>query len=162
MRAGMLVATLAISIAAAASPAFAADATERLQRDLVQVKDGKFVYDDLSICHLNLPSGPSNKFQIRSRASAPAAGVISRDRFVALVTATEVVLSLGMAEGASGAQTASRALGALDCDPLDAPIGAVDIELTTTMTAEGMQVEVTSTATNKVTRSTRTWQEIYE
>lgn len=155
---------LAVSalILAASVPVFAAGAKDQLMPDLVQVEDGRFVYDDLSICQFNLPSGPSRKFQLRSQATAPSEGLLSRDRFVALIATTEYSLALAMSERAIGVQTFSRALGALDCDPLEEPIGTVDVEIKTTMTQDGMQVEVINTTTKEVTRSTRTWEEIYD
>jgi hypothetical protein len=129
---------------------------------MVRVEDGRFVYDDLSLCHLNLPTGPGRKFQIRSHAEAPSQGVVSRDHFIAMVVQIEQTLAFGMAERAMGLLTAAQAMNVLDCDPLKEPIGTVDLELTTTMTPEGMQVEVKGTATGEVSRSTRTWKEMFE
>lgn len=151
-----------LGIAAVLGFAQTAQGVERLLDDLVELEDRRFVYDSLAICHLNLASGPSNKFQIRSRAEAPSEGVLSRDNFVALVIQTEQILVLGMTQKAIGLGSPTQALNALKCEPLRAAIGTVDLELGITMTSEGIQIEVNATGTQKLSRWTRTWEEMYE
>jgi hypothetical protein len=139
-----------------AGPTRAQDGRQGLLRDLVKTEDGQFVYDDLAICRLELPGKQSPKFQVRSRATAPEKGLISRDRFVALVTTVENEIALAWAESGAVVRP-SVAMRALHCDPLEQPIGQVDIEITTTLTPEGIQFEYKDTAKNKVERSSNTW-----
>ncbi len=144
------------ALAASASPA-----DERRLRDLVRVADGKLLYDDLALCELRLPGATPPKFQIRSHAEAPSQGVVSRDSFVSLITQHEIIFGLGIAQVHPGI-SAMDAVRALHCTPLDAPIGTPDLELRLSLTAEGMQVEVTDTAAGKTTRSVHTWKELSE
>ena len=144
-----------------AHAACASSAEERRLRDLVRVADGKFLYDDLALCELRLPGSTPPKFQIRSHAEAPSQGVVSRDHFVSLITQHEIIFGLGIAQVHPGI-SAMDAVRALRCTPLDAPIGTPDLELELSMTAEGMQVEVTDTAAGKKTRSVHTWKELSE
>jgi hypothetical protein len=131
-----------------------------LLREVVQIENGQLLYDDLAICQLNLPGKQRPKFQVRTRATAPEKGLISRDRFVAFVTTFENEVALAWAE--SGAvMRPSTALRALNCDPLEEPIGQVDVELTMTMTAEGIQFEYKDTAKGTVNRSSSTWKDMY-
>ncbi len=58
--------------------------------------------------------------------------------------------------------TPSQALSALDCEMLDKPIGEVDLELTTIMTDEGLQVTVRDTATGQINRTSTTWADMVE
>ena len=149
---------LALAPAGAAEPQRGA---ERLLRDLVRVDAGKLVYEDVSLCTLAPPGGAASKFQVRSRAEAPAAGTISRDGFVALISRIETELSLSMADSIPGIKP-SQALAALECDQLAAPIGQVDLEIRTTVTAEGLQVEIEDTRNGKTNRYSNTWKDPYE
>ena len=115
------------------------------------MRDGSFVYEDVSLCTLTAPDGPSSRFQVRSRAVAPAHGTLSRDVFVALVSRIETELSLGMADAIPGLKP-SQALEALECDQLAEPRGAVDVEITTTITPEGLAVELLDRRSGRTSR----------
>ena len=149
---------VANGLALAAEPT--SGAPQRL-RDLVLVRSGKFVYDDVSLCTLAPPAGSPSRFQVRSHAEAPATGTISRDKFVALVSRIETEISLGMADSLPGIKP-SQALDALECDQLAAPIGAVDLEIDTTVTAEGLQVGVKNTRSGQTSRFSSTWKDLEE
>lgn len=144
----------------ASSPVLAEDGRRALLRDVVQIEDGQLVYDDLAICQLNLPGKQSPKFQVHSRATAPEKGLISRDRFVAWVTSFENEVALAWAESGAVLRP-SAALRALRCEPLEKPIGQVDVEVTMTMTDEGIQLEYKDTAKGTVVRSSNTWKELF-
>jgi hypothetical protein len=151
---------LALALAAAGA-AGTARADERLLRDLVRVEAGKLVYEDVSLCTLAPPAGAASKFQVRSRAEAPATGTISRDAFVALISRIETELSLSMADAIPGI-TPSQALDALECEQLAAPIGKVDLEIRTTVSAEGLAVEIEDTRVGKTRRYASTWKQLHE
>ena len=75
---------------------------------------------------------------------------------------TELENEVALAWAESGAvMRPSTALRALNCDPLEEPIGQVDVELTMTMTAEGIQFEYKDTAKGTVNRSSSTWKDMY-
>lgn len=131
-----------------ASVVEAEDGRAVLLRDLVRVEQGQLVYDDLGICQVEAPGTQGRKIQVRSRATAPEKGLISRDYFVALVTRLE-------------SDIVRPALGSLRCEPLEKPIGQVDVEVTMTMTAEGIQYEYKDTAKGTVNRSSNTWKDLF-
>jgi hypothetical protein len=155
-----------VTVVACAAAAFflpgsvrAEDGRAVMLRDLVQIQDGRLVYDDLAICRLDLSGKQGRKFQVHSRATAPEKGLVSRDFFVALVTRLETEIALGWAE--SGAvMRPSAALRALRCESLEKPIGKVDVEITLTMTDEGIQLEYKDTAKGTVDRSSNTWNDV--
>lgn len=149
---------LGSGLASAAEPAAGAS---RLLGDLVAVRGGKLVYEGASLCTLAAPGGAASKFQVHSHAEAPAAGAVSRDHFVALVSRIETEISFSMADSIPGI-TPSQVLDALECDQLAVPIGAVDLEITTTVTAEGLQVEIRNLRDGRTSRFSSTWKELHE
>lgn len=156
-----------LALAALLLPAAPTLATEpdagagRRLRDLVRVRDGSFVYEDVSRCTLSAPDGASSRFQLRSHAEAPAHGTLSRDVFVALVSRIETELSLGMADAIPGLKP-SQALEALECDQLAAPQGPVDVEIRTTVTAEGLEVQIEDRRTQRTSRYSSSWKQLEE
>lgn len=151
-----LIALLAVDPAAAADPT---DAATRRLSDLVRVQDRKFIYDDVALCMLAPPGGPASKLQIRSHAEAPSQGVMSRDQFVALISRIETEIALGMADAIPGIRP-SQALDALQCAPLAATIGNADVEVVTTVTAEGLQIEIKDTRSGQTRRVSNTWRDL--
>ncbi len=129
--------------------------------DLVRIEKGRFLYDQSSICELQVPGRTTSKFQMRTHAESPSQSVVSRDHFVSLVTQIEQTWALGIAQRASGLAPV-EALRALSCTPLEQPIGTPDLELNVAMTVEGLQVEMTDTASAKKSRSVQTWAEVYK
>jgi len=152
------VAALALAPAGAAEPE---PGDARLRRDLVRVEAGRLLYEDVSLCTLSAPGGAASRFQVHSRAEAPASETISRDVFVALISRIETELSLSMADAIPGIKP-SQALAALECDQLAAPIGQVDLEIRTTVTAEGLQVEIEDTRTGTTSRYANLWKDLRE
>jgi hypothetical protein len=53
------------------------------------------------------------------------------------------------------------ALKALDCDPIAAPIGKVDLELNLYMTAEGFQAAFVDGSTGKTTQESTRWEDMF-
>ena len=153
--------TLPLLVATSALAADPDAGAGRRLRDLVRVRDGKLVYEDVSLCTLQAPDGTSSRFQVRSRAEAPAHGTLSRDVFVALVSRIETEISLGMADAIPGLKP-SQALEALECDQLAAPSGPVDIELRATVTAEGLEVEIRHTRSQRTDRYASSWKQLDE
>ena len=54
----------------------------------------------------------------------------------------------------------SRKQAALQCRPIEAPIGKVDLELDLYMTQDGVQVGILETASRQNDTQTRTWNQI--
>jgi len=130
---------------------------------LVEIRDGKLVHVDTSLCTLEgtVVSGAntSYKLQIAVRAEAPDKGVISRDNFVAFNTSLATQLALSIADRIPGLKP-SQALAALSCSTLESPIGEPDLRVETVMTKEGVQTSITNTRTGATDRLVRTWDEI--
>ncbi len=57
--------------------------------------------------------------------------------------------------------TPLQALTALRCKVIDAPIGNVDFEVEINMNKDGMQLEVTETATGNKDRQTQLWSRVF-
>ena len=55
----------------------------------------------------------------------------------------------------------SAFLKAFECDPIDAPIGSVDLEVNLYMTGDGYQFVVVNTADNARVRDSSTWADFY-
>jgi len=100
---------------------------------VVTEQDGKFIIDRFSICQLIRPSelggGASEPFQVKSHMEAAADGFISRDNFLTFSTEITFQLQVSFAADFIPGLTAIEAIGALQCKPLEAPIGKVDLEL---------------------------------
>jgi len=149
MKMFLLIALLALSTASYASDR---------QDDLVQIKLGSFVYEEFSLCKLNVPQPRnSGEFQMRISAVAPAKGVLSRDYFIAYVASATTMIQAGMALSA-GARI-DQISETLTCDEIDEPIGKVDLELNIRMTKDGIQIETVDGSTGKATRRTNKWEE---
>ncbi|MGH7461284.1 MAG: hypothetical protein ACREMA_09685 [Longimicrobiales bacterium] len=138
---------------------FAQTSVAELRQELVKVQAGKMILEEFGIYELSLPGREAVKVQVKLRSEAPAAGVISRDNFVAYTTSIAMqTLITGIAEGLN--ITAGQLLTALKYQELKAPIGAPDVEVNIRMTAEGLQLEVVDTSDNTRERHTMTWAEV--
>jgi len=139
-------------------------AEARLRSDIVKEQDGKFTIDRFSICQLYRPSdlggGTSEPFQVKSHMEAPADGFISRDNFVTISTETAFQLRVSFAADYILGLTATEALSALQCKPIDAPIGKVDLELDLVMAKGGVQVAILETGSGERDTQTRTWNQM--
>ena len=149
----MRASVLCLGLLAAATPASA----ENWTKDRVQIEGDRMVWSEVSLCHFE-PDPPSSteprKFQIRTHAQVPRQGVISRDRFVELVTGIQFSFVLGLAEHSPGVK-ASQVFDRLRCEEIAEPIGAVDIDIKLTGTKDGYQVEVGDG--KQISRATIKW-----
>ncbi len=136
-------------------------AEARLRSDVVTEQDGKFTIDRFSICQLFRPAdlggGASEPFQVKSHMEAAADGFISRDNFLTFSTEIGFQLRVSFAADFIPGLTAIEAIGALQCKPLEAPIGKVDLELEVFMTPDGVQVGMLETSSGESDTQTRTW-----
>ena len=157
----ILVAALSLQPALAQSNT---SAQARLQSDVVTEQDGKFTIDRFSICQLFRPSelggGASEPFQVKSHMEAAADGFISRDNFLTFSTEIAFQLRVSFAADFILGLTPSEAIGALQCKPLEAPIGKVDLELDVFMTPYGVQVGMLETGSGERDTQTRTWNQM--
>ena len=53
-----------------------------------------------------------------------------------------------------------QALDALQCKQVEAAIGTVDFEVNIVMTGDGIQIEVTETASGQKQKQTTTWEQV--
>jgi hypothetical protein len=125
--------------------------------DMVQVVDGKMVYEDYEICGV---AGSGSRMQIKHYAEAPVGAGISRDFFISQAVALNAVVIYGVMAEASG-MGIEAFIEAFDCDPISAAIGTVDLELKLFMTADGFQYEVVDTGTGERERASATWAEAF-
>ena len=86
--------------------------------------------------------------------------VISRDRFVALGTELAVGLRFNFASDLIKELTPGQALQALQCKQVEAAIGTVNLEVSIVMTGDGMQIEITETASGQKQKQTTTWEQV--
>lgn len=140
------------------------DIRAKLSSDVVAEKDGTFTIDRLRICRLFRPKelggGVTQPFQVKSHAEAPV-NVISRDNFVALLAELAVNLRVSFAKGHIEGMTPLQALTALRCKLIEAPIGNVDFEVQVHMNKDGIQLEVTETASGHKNRQTQLWDQVF-
>jgi hypothetical protein len=140
------------------------DIEAKLKANVVTKKGGKLTIDRFRICQLFRPQelggGVTKTFQVKSHAEAPA-DIISRDNFVALLTEVGINLRVSFAKGHIEGMTPLQALNALRCKLIDAPIGAVDFEAEIHMSKDGMQLEITKTATGDVDKQTQLWSQVF-
>lgn len=124
--------------------------------DLIEVRDGRFVYRSTSLCRVTLPDRAPSRFLVASYAEAPAEGVISRDRFVALILSVEDEYFITLAERSPGL-TASAFSEHLRCDEVPAPEGSPDLSIRLVATKTGYLLEVVEGG--KTRRQSRSWEE---
>jgi len=93
-------------------------------------------------------------------AEAPAAGVISRDNFVAMTTSMQSGFLIGVF-AQEYPVSAFEFMQGFNFTQLEEAIGTPDLELNLIMTDQGIQSEYVNTATGANSRSTTTWTEMY-
>jgi hypothetical protein len=134
---------------------------DELKKDMVTIKDDKFVIESFSLDRIALPGYEPVEFQVGCYSEAPANGVISRDNFVAFSSILAVtILQVSFAEAYD--VSASEFLAAYESRDISKPIGRPDIEIKVYMTEEGFQIEFANTATEEKIRSTQTWDSLFE
>ena len=140
-----------------------ADSSSQLTTELVAEKDGKFTLDRVRLCQVFRPAelggGVTPPFQVKAHMEAPTT-VISRDRFIALGTELAVGLRVNFASELIKELTPVQALEALQCKQVEAAIGTVDFEVSIVMTGDGMQIDITETASGKSQKQTTTWEQV--
>jgi hypothetical protein len=117
----------------------------RLAKNIVTLAENKMSATDYTL----LKQGDGSSMQIKTHAEAPAAGVMSRDNFVAMFSfmSYSVIDALKSGEGAS-------------TQDLDEPIGNVDLVINFYFSKNGIQVETKSG--DAVDRKTMAWNEIFD
>ena len=163
----LAVITLILGAALSLQPALAQSnptAEARLRSDVVTEQDGQFTIDRFSICQLFRPAelggGASEPFQVKSHMEASSDGFISRDNFLAFSTEIAFQLRVSFATDLIQGLTPIEAIGALQCKPIEAPIGKVDLELDLVMTPGGVQVAILETGSGQSDTQTRTWNQM--
>jgi hypothetical protein len=148
-----------------------AQTPEELARDLVSLRDGKYLYDEYSLCRIDarkiqaarrvgtLSPEPLEDvtFQLHTTAEASADGWISRDSFAAAIGAVSAHVRVGLFLRFRDVDV-SKALGALGCKTLKEPIGTPDLEVKLFLTRDGMQIETTNAMEGKTVRQTIEWE----
>lgn len=155
-----------------------AQTKQELASDLARLRDGKYVFEDYTLCRLDfqrlltamaisrgqpvpaqLSALPNVSYQLHVRAEAAADGSISRDSFVAMVGYFSALLQVKQAKVLFEQPGISmdQALQALVCKTLPQPIGTPDVRVNLYMTPDGMQVETVNTATQQTDRRTVEW-----
>lgn len=145
MRRFLLLGLVLATCPAAAEPRWKTE----LRKDLVQVKDGKYVVDRYSVCSVANAPPETATFQTRAYAEAPV-DLMNRDHVVAYVTEANLLTVLGLTSG--GAQ--------VECRPAATPAAQVDLETRLLMTAEGMNWEIRNREGGSDTTSV-TWADVF-
>jgi hypothetical protein len=134
------------------------DAMEQMKEELVQVKDGKFVYSKIQRCE---PKGESGVMQIEWNAEAPAEGLMSRDYFLSTVTKFSVVSLFSILDkAADNGYSPSDAMDKLNCKMVDDAIGKVDLSVSFVFSKGGLQLQFES-ADGKKKQKTMTWEQVH-
>lgn len=144
----------------AATSVSAQDWRAQLKSDVVVIRGGKMIYDEVGLYKIKVAGYDPAQVQVKVHSEAPQGGLVSRDNFVALTTLlfTET-FTTAMAE--SYQVSASQFLQGLDYTELKSAIGTPDLELNLVMTNEGMQFEVVNTSSGQRTRQTQTWEQLF-
>lgn len=122
------------------------DYQARLLKDMVKTTAGKMTVDDFTL--ITLSNG--NTLQIKSHGEAPAAGVISRDNFVALFSQLVAQNNEEITKADEGATTKD----------LDEIIGNPDVIINIFVAKTGIQMEVKHG--EEVNRTTFKWEELFK
>ena len=134
---------------------------DQLKREMVSIDGDKMVIEAFSLDRVILPEFEPVELQVAYRSEAPATGFISRDNFVAFTSIlTATIIQTMLAEAFS--VTASEFLAAYESREITQPIGRPDREIKVYMTADGFQLEVVNTATDDKSRSTQTWDDLFQ
>ena len=135
-----------------------------LLNDLVEVRDDRFVIDKQLHCEVSLPpslggGAPFNDFGMRVHFTAPASGLISRDRFVALAMRLLVETRISLAADIPGL-TNEQTLQAMKCREGADYREKNEYDLRVRMTQGGVETTITNnrTGTKHVTREQ--WNEV--
>jgi hypothetical protein len=132
--------------------------------DLVTVEDTNFVIDKQIQCEVSLPlslggGAPFNDFGMRVHFTAPAKGLISRDKFIALSMRLLTEARIRLAADIPGL-TNEQTLQAMKCREAPDYKEKNEYDFSVRMTAEGVQTTIINnrTGTTHVTREQ--WHEV--
>ena len=124
----------------------AQDYSKRILTDMVRISNNKMMADDYNL----IKKTDGTTMQVKCYGEAPAAGVISRDNFVALFTELTVSMIEEMTKADDGATS----------QDLESIIGNPDMEINVFVAKAGIQVEVKGA--NGTTRNTVKWEELFK
>lgn len=142
---------------AESAPAHAgSDVKARIAKDRVETVDGKMKIEEFELCKVTVPGAKKSSVQIRNYAEVPVDAGVSRDFLVSFESVMQTVMAMGMGAAMAKGSTVDP-LKALDCDPISAPIGNVDLELNLYLTADGFQMAVVDESTGKTTQESKRW-----
>lgn len=148
-----------LSLLVSSSAHAGVDWKQLIGQDRVKTIGGKMVIEEFQLCKVAVPGAQKSSIQMRSYAEAPINAGISRDFFVSFESAMGMMMQLAFgAELAKG--SAVEPLEALDCAPIGAPIGKVDLEINLYLTAEGFQLEVANGANGQSMRESQRWEDL--
>jgi hypothetical protein len=154
--------TLALALLSLALPSAALAGTDwkaLIAKDRVQVGSGKMTLESFQLCKVKVPNAQKSSYQVRTYAEAPDDGSVSRDFLVSFESAMSTVMTMSM--GAAAAKgTTMDPLKAFDCDPITAPIGKVDLDISLYVTGEGFQMAFTDGTTGKTAQESSTWDQL--
>ncbi len=134
---------------------------DQLKRDLVIIENDMMVMESFSLDRIKLPEYEPLELQIAYRSEAPTSGFISRDNFVAASS----VISAGLVQALFAEAlniTASEFFTNYKSQEISQPIGKPDIQINIYMTNDGFQIEIVNTSTDEKTRTTETWDRVFE
>ncbi|NIO10969.1 MAG: hypothetical protein GTO40_24350 [Deltaproteobacteria bacterium] len=156
---------VALAFCHPASAQTKAKITELIKKDRVIQKGGKFRIQGYHICKLHRPKhlggGVSKPFQVSARAEAPDRGVVSRDNFLVLYTEIALGLRVKFAADFIKGLTPVQALDALQCEPLEAASGPVDLKVAITMNQKGIKIQVEKPGTDNKQSQMNSWQDLF-
>ena len=148
------------SLLLAAAPVTGQDWRPQLKADVVVIRDGKMLYDQVGLYRIKVPGYAPAQVQVKVHSEAAQGGSVSRDNFVSLTT---LMFSMTFIAALSESYKvpASQFLQGLDYSQLKSVIGTPDLELNLVMTDEGMQLEVVNAPPGQRTRQTMTWEQVF-
>ncbi len=114
--------------------------------DLVKVEDSNFIIDKHLSCDLSLPRSlgggtPFNTFTVHLHFNAPATGLISRDKFVALAMRLFTEAKIRLASEIPGLTT-EQTIAAMQCHEVSATENEIKYEYLVTMSHDGVTSKI--------------------
>ena len=158
MRAALLATTLLLGTFIP-TMSHARDWKSIISSDRVQIANGKMTMEEYSICKVTVPGASTSSLQMRAYTEAPV-GAVSRDFLVSSHAKNRTIMVVGLGIVATKGTSVS-ALNALDCAPITAPIGKVDLEMNLYLTAEGYQRAFVDGSTGKTTQESKRWEDVF-
>ncbi|MDP2307552.1 MAG: hypothetical protein Q8P18_16110 [Pseudomonadota bacterium] len=156
MRLNILFATLLVCLAAPRPASAGSDLKARIAKDRVQFVDGKMKIEEFHLCKVTVPGTSKSSLQMRSYAEVPVNAGVSRDFLVSFESGMQALMRITIGAALSkGSKVEPHK--ALDCDPISAPIGKVDLEVNLYLTADGFQMAFVDASTGTTMQESRRW-----